>query len=245
MQLVRFVRYPVTFAMFSAVLASIVFADAPNPSITPVPQRGVWMAHHDIINARVKQGNVDLIFIGDSITDWWGYTGAAVWMKYYAKRNAVNLGAGGDQTCHVLWRLDHGNIDGISPKLAVIMIGTNNAGHTPHQAPEQIAAGIKAIVERLRTKLPKTKILLLAIFPRGANNDDPLRKINMKANELASQLADNEHVFFLDIGPKFLAADGSTLPKEIMPDLLHPSGKGYEIWAEAIEPTVAKLMGEK
>ena len=120
------------------------------------------------MNARVKQGNVDLIFIGDSITHGWEEAGKDVWQKFYGKRNAVNLGIGGDQTQHVLWRLDHGNIDGISPKLAVIMIGTNNAGSG--QQPEQIAEGIKAIVEQLRAKLPETKILLLAIFPRGADN---------------------------------------------------------------------------
>ena len=105
-------------------------------------------------------------------------------------------------------------------------------------------AGVKAIVEKLRAKLPETKILLLAIFPRGADNNDPLRQINVKTNKIISKLADGQNVFYLDINPKFLAADG-TLSKDIMPDLLHPNAKGYEIWAEAIEPTVAKLMGEK
>ena len=190
---------------------------------------------------RVKQGHADLLFIGDSITNGWEEVGRGVWSRFYAKRNAVNLGIGGDQTQHVLWRLDHGNIDGISPRLAIVMIGTNNAGH---RQPEQTAAGIKAIVQRLRDKLPKTKILLLAIFPRGVDNNDPLRRINVKANEIVSTLGDGQNGFYLDINPKFLAADG-TLSKEVMPDLLHPNAKGYEIWAEAIEPTVAKLMGER
>jgi len=227
------------------MLTSLAVAkDTPsNVATTPAarPDAG-WQQRHQAMNARVKQGNVDLIFIGDSITHGWEGSGKEVWNKFYAKRNAVNLGIGGDQTSHVLWRLDHGNIDGISPKLAVIMIGTNNAG--TGQQPEQIVAGIKAIVERLRTKLPETKILLLAIFPRGADNNDPLRQINEKTNKIISNLADGQNVFYIDIGPKFLAADG-TLGKDIMPDLLHPNGKGYEIWAEAIEPTVAKLMGEK
>jgi beta-glucosidase len=213
--------------------------DAP-PSSTVVPASKPivwWQQRHAAMNARVKQGNVDLIFIGDSITQAW--EGAKeVWGKYYGKRNAVNLGIGGDQTQHVLWRLDHGNIDGISPKLAVLMIGTNNAHGN---SSEQIAEGVKAIVEKLRAKLPKTKVLVLGIFPRGPNNQDHLRQVNAKANQIIAKLADNQNVFYLDIGPKFLEADG-TLTKEVMPDLLHLTPKSYQIWAEAIEPTVAKLM---
>ena len=131
--------------------------------------------------------------------------GKEVWKKYYEKRNAVNLGIGGDQTQHVLWRLENGNIDGIQPKLAVLMIGTNNAGL--RQAPE-IAAGVKAIVEKLRAKLPQMKVLVLAIFPRGADSKDGLRQVNAKANEIIAKLADDKNVFFLDIGPKFLDKDG-------------------------------------
>lgn len=229
---------------FALLLTASVQAQQPL-SVTPADRPDEWwQKRHASMNERVRQGNVDLIFIGDSITHGWEGGGKDVWEKYYAKRNAVNLGISGDQTSHVLWRLDHGNIDGIAPKLAVVMIGTNNAGHTPHQSPEDITAGVTTILERLRAKLPQTKILLLAIFPRGADNNDEIRQINMKANERIAKLADGQNVFFLDVGPKFLAADG-TLSKDIMPDLLHPNPKGYEIWAETIEPTVAKLMGEK
>lgn len=214
-------------------------------AVNPVPRPDDWWKQrHEAMNARVKQGNVDMVFIGDSITHGWEGNGKDVWAKFYANRNAVNLGISGDQTAHVLWRLDNGNIDGISPKLAVIMIGTNNAGHEPHQAPEEIAKGVKAIVEKLRAKLPQTKVLVLAIFPRGADNNDGIRQINVKANEIISKLADGQNVFFLDIGPKFLAADG-TLSKDVMPDLLHLNANSYLTWAEAIEPTVKQLMGEK
>jgi lysophospholipase L1-like esterase len=205
----------------------------------PQPRDGNWMKRHEAMNARVKQGNVDLIFIGDSITQGWEGSGRDVWQKSYGSRNAVNLGIGGDQTQHVLWRLDHGNIEGISPKLAVIMIGTNNARSC---RPEETAAGIKLIVETLRKQLPETKVLLLAIFPRGADKNDQLRQTNIKVNEIAAKLDDCKMVEYLDIGPKFLNADG-TLSKEIMPDLLHLTQKGYGIWAEAIEPQVAKAMG--
>jgi beta-glucosidase len=141
----------------------------------------------------------------------------------------------------VLWRLDNGNVEGISPKAAVLMIGTNNSGTN---SSEEIADGVEAIVKQLRTKLPKTKVLVLAIFPRGANSSDTRRQVNTKANEIIAKLADGDMVHYLDIGPKFLADDGS-LSKDIMPDLLHLSEKGYTIWAESIEAKVKELMSEK
>jgi lysophospholipase L1-like esterase len=213
----------------------------PNDAVVPAPKEGGWMKRHESFNERVKKGNVDLIFIGDSITQAWEGPGKKVWDEFYTKRNAVNLGISGDRTQHVLWRLDHGNIEGIKPKAAVIMIGTNNSGSNTS---EQIAEGVKAIVDKLKAKLPETKVLVLAIFPRGANKDDARRKVTVGANELIAKLADDKQVYFLDIGPKFLESDG-TLSKEIMPDLLHLNEKSYRIWAESIEPKVKELMGEK
>lgn len=212
-----------------------------NWAVVPAPRREAeCQQRHESMNARVKQGNVDLIFIGDSLTQRWEGAGKEAWNKYYGKRNAVNLGIDGDNTATVLWRLDHGNIDGIAPKLAVLMIGTNNSGGG--QPPDHIAEGIKAVIDRLRAKSPQTKVLLLGIFPRGADNHDALRQVNDKTNKIISKFADGQNVFYLDVGPKFFAADGTT-NKELMPDTLHLSAKGYELWAEAIEPTVAKLMG--
>ncbi len=213
----------------------------PNDAVVPAPRDGGWMKRHESFNERVKQGNVDLIFIGDSITQGWEGAGKNVWAKFYGPRNAVNLGIGGDRTQHVLWRLDNGNIEGISPKLAVIMIGTNNSNSNTS---EQIADGVKAIVAKLRHDLPKTKILVLGIFPRGAQPSDAKRQVNEGANKLIAKLADGQHVHYLDIGSKFLEADG-TLSKQIMPDLLHLNEKSYTIWAESIEPKVAELLGEK
>lgn len=209
-------------------------------TVIPVPREGGWMDRHASMNDRVKQGDVDVVFIGDSITQGWEGSGKEVWKKFYADRKAVNLGIGGDRTQHVIWRLDNGNLEGISPKVAVIMIGTNNAsGNTS----EEIAQGVTKIVEQIREKTPQTKVLLLGTFPRGAGPDDKARQVNESSNQIVKQLADDEHVFYLDIGDKFVDAEGK-LSKEIMPDLLHLSEKGYTIWAEAIEPTLKKLLGE-
>src|SRR5690242_10525828 len=194
-------------ALVAGLLPSLLWAqDKPNDAVIPVPREGNWMKRHESFNERVKQGNVDLIFIGDSITQGWEGAGKNVWQEYYAKRNAVNLGIGGDRTQHVLWRLDHGNIDGINPKLAVLMIGTNNSGSNTSQ---QIAEGVRLIVEKLRAKLPNTKVLVLGIFPRADNfdaaknktekgtPDDAKRKVNEGANEIIKKLADNKMVFYM------------------------------------------------
>jgi len=205
---------------------------------TPVPRNDEgWQKRFQSMNERVKQGNVDLLFIGDSITHGWEGEGKDVWAKNYAPLNAVNLGIGGDRTEHVLWRLDNGNIDGIKPKAAVIMIGTNNGGDN---SSEEIAEGITAIVNKLRQKLPETKILVLAIFPRNETPCDMRVKL-AKASELASKCADNKMVFFLDIGKAFMQPDGKIL-KEIMPDFLHLSPAGYAIWAKEIETKLKEIM---
>jgi beta-glucosidase len=178
---------------------------------------------------------VDLIFIGDSITHYWETTGKAVWDDYYGDRKAVNMGFRGDRTQNVLWRLDNGELKGISPKVAVILIGTNNtqAGDTP----DETGVGIIAVAERVRAKLPNTKILILGIFPCGPS-PSYMRTCNVNANALASLRNDGKQIFYLDIGSKFLNSDGKTLSKEIMSDYLHPTEKGYEIWAQSIERTL-------
>jgi len=230
-----------SLSLFALVLGWAAHAVAQDhDAVKPVPRDGGWMKRHDSMNERVKQGNVDLLFIGDSITQGWEGAGKAVWSEKYGKRNAVNLGIGGDRTQHVLWRLDNGNIEGIKPKLAVIMIGTNNSGSNTS---EQIADGITAIVKKLRDKLPETKILLLGIFPRGADDENKQRQVNMKANEIVAKLADGKMVEYLDISSKFLD-DKRVLSKEVMPDLLHLTPAAYQTWADAIEAHVARMMGE-
>ena len=227
-------------------LTTLLFAiaaiaeDKLHSATKPVPRSGGWTKRHQSFNKRVAQGNCDLIFIGDSITQGWEGRGKKVWAKHYAKHNAVNLGIGGDRTQHVIWRLDNGNLHRIKPKAAVIMIGTNNSGSNSSQ---EIADGVEVIVKQLRKKLPETKVLLLGVFPRGANKADKRRQVNEGANATFKKIADGKSVHYLDIGQKFLKEDG-TLPREIMPDLLHLSEKGYTIWAESIEAKLKELMGE-
>ena len=186
-----------------------------------------------------KKGDVDVLFLGDSITQGWEGAGREVWKKEFEPMKAANFGIGGDQTGHVLWRLTEGKeLEGINPKVCVVMIGTNNMGGN---TPEQIAGGVEAIVKELRKQKPHMKVLLLAIFPRAEKADNPLRKKVAATNELLKKLAHGDNVVYLDIGDKFLQPDG-TLTKEIMPDFLHLSPKGYAIEAEAIKPTIEKMM---
>lgn len=218
-----------------------------SPPGTPTPRIEVpewWRQRHESMNARVKQGNVELIFIGDSIMQRWEQEGRDVWERRYRQRHAVNLGIDGDRTQQVLWRLDHGNIDGIAPKLAVLMIGTNNILGAPV---EDIAQAIEAVVGRLRTKLPATKVLVLGILPRAATNGDKeedVRRMITETNDRIAMLADEKMVFFFDLGPEFRSKDGTLRKEAFVSDMVHLAPRGYELWAEAIESTVARLMNE-
>ena len=198
--------------------------------------------HKEKLTERKEMKNVDLLFVGDSITHHWEKEGKSVFDKFYAHRNTLNVGFSGDRTEHVLWRFNNGAIDDINPKLAVLMIGTNNTGHRMDPA-KDTALGIQFILSELKQRLPNTKVLLLAIFPRDADAGGKHRVRNDEINAKIKSFADDKTVFFLDIADKFLDADGN-LPKDIMPDRLHPNSKGYEIWAEAMEPMIKKLMNE-
>lgn len=223
-----------------------------NYAITPVPRPGGWMQQHERFNQISQKGEAQLVFLGDSITAGWSGKGKDVWKKNWEPLKAANFGIGGDRTEHVLWRLDHGNFDGLKPKLIVLMIGTNNTGHEGreqkelngakyHCTPEQTAEGVKLIIDKLKAKCPQSKILLLGIFPRGADSHNAMRQTNEKVNGIIKGYADDKTVYYMDIGAKFLGPDG-TLSKDIMPDLLHPNDKGYEIWTDAIRDKVNELM---
>ena len=231
--------------VFTALLGSAsVFAE--NTAVIPAPREANWVKRHDgfVAEAAAKKDKVDLLFLGDSITDGWRGKGKAVWEKYYAPRNALNLGIGGDRTQHVLWRLQNGEVTGLKPKVVVLLIGINNTpnekdGNPRNTAPE-IIEGVTAVVKEIQTRMPKAKVLLLAVFPYKQKGD-PMRDKVAAINMGISKLGKNKRVTFLDINQSFLEPDG-TLSVEIMPDLLHPNEKGYQIWADAMEPTVKKLM---
>ncbi|MEP1444517.1 MAG: platelet-activating factor acetylhydrolase IB subunit [Paraglaciecola sp.] len=202
-----------------------------------------WMPRHNQkLSVKEQMKNVDLVFLGDSITHAWEDKGKQVWQQYYAKRNALNLGFSGDRTENVLWRLQNGEISDIDPKLLVLMIGTNNTGHRQDKS-QDTALGIKHIIELLGERLPNTKVLLLAVFPRGATADDPLRKINDGVNDIIKEYADGKNVHYLDINHLFIDEHGN-LSKNVMQDLLHPNTEQYQIWAEAMEPQISALMAQ-
>lgn len=205
-----------------------------------------WAKRHEAVSKIVRERRPTLVFIGDSITQMFGgqphdrpQPGKEVWEKYYSKRNAANLGFGYDYTENVLWRIEHGELDGAAAKVVVLLIGTNNTGK--NSAPD-IAGAIRAICDLIRKKQPQAKILLLGILPRSAKPDASRAKI-AEINRLISKYDGQNGVTYLDVGGKFIGADG-TISKELMYDYLHPAAKGYEVLAEAIEPSLVRLLGE-
>jgi len=218
--------------------AGLSRAQAPPPAtVRPAPREGWWMKLHESFLDQAKKKNIDLLFLGDSITQGWNNND--VWKRFYGPRHAANFGIGGDRTEHVLWRIEHGEIDGIHPRAVVLMIGTNNSGSN---TADEIAQGVTAIVKELRNRQPEAKVLLLAVFPRGQKPDATRAKLD-DVNRQIARLDDGSHVTYLDIGKAFLNSDG-TLSREIMPDYLHLTGKGYRLWADAIEPTLWRLLEE-
>lgn len=228
---------------FVLALCVSALAAQDNPATKPINRDN---DRHKQFLKVVAKGEGDVIFIGDSITQGWEGAGKKAWAATFTPFKPVNLGIGGDQTGHVLWRLTEGKeIEPLKPKLAVIMIGTNNTGG---QSAEQIAGGIKAIIAELQKQKPDMKILLLGVFPRAGGvekgADAPKEKLNPKIkqiNDIISKYADEKKVFYKDIGDKFLNKDGG-LERKVMPDLLHLSEGAYQIWADAIKDDIAKLV---
>ena len=226
-----------------------------NVAIMPVPRNDDWwQVRHEKKLAKkaaaLEEGTkINLVFVGDSITHGWENAGKDLWAERYAPLGAFNIGFSGDRTEHVLWRLGMGDageenneIAGLSPKLFVLMIGTNNTGHNQTPA-SNTAAGIEAVVDRLLELSPESQVLLLAIFPRDELPTGKFRLMNNEINRLISPLGDREQVTYLDIADVFLDEKG-VLPKEIMPDFLHPQKKGYRLWADAIQPHIDRLMAD-
>jgi lysophospholipase L1-like esterase len=194
---------------------------------------------HEGFVATAKQGNIDLLLHGDSITDWWQQdANLPMFNKYFGHIRTANFAVAGDTTQGVLWGLRNGEGQGFQPKAVMLMIGTNNTGQ--YTGPE-IAEGVGAVVMELRRNFPSARILLLAIFPRGVPGD-PVRDKIAEVNQIISRLDDKKNVFYMDIGQKFLDEKGTFLPDSFRPDNLHPQAKGYEIWGEAVSAKLAELM---
>lgn len=216
-------------------------ARAANSAIVPVSREGGATNRQSVVLQRAKDnpGPCDIVFIGDSITQGWENAGKNVWQKYYGSRRCLNFGVGGDRTQHVLWRFENGQLDGLRPKAAVLMIGTNNSNREDNTEAE-ILEGVQAIVKQLRERLPDTKVLVLGIFPRGATFSTQRGKI-LQVNQALAKLADGKTIHYVDFGSQLIEADGS-IAKAVMPDHLHLSEQGYETWASVIEPKLKELL---
>lgn len=201
-----------------------------------------WLDRHQekLDEITIRKNEIDLVFLGDSIVHAWEDLGETVWHQYYAQYHPLNLGFAGDRTENLLWRLANGEIEGLDPKVIVMMIGTNNIGHRS-DPPEHTALGIKTILATLRRELPQSKILLLAIFPRGKTPDDKMRQLVNSTNNLIRTFADQEWIHWLDISAEFLN-EKSEIEQTVMEDYLHPNKDQYQVWADAMQPALTKLI---
>jgi beta-glucosidase len=237
--------------LIALTVSSLAFAQTPPAHVdasAAAPKRAN-ARFYELHAANLKRSKepMGILFLGDSITEGWTKA-PEVWQKYYGSWQPANFGIGGDQTQHVIWRIEDGELDGVKPKVVVLMIGTNNTGN---HSGEEIAAADTKIVHLIQQKIPEAKILLLAIFPRGprknaqgmvdtADSEKRMAAITA-ANKILAKLDNGTTVRYLDIGPKFLDASGK-IPNDIMPDQLHPNAKGYQIWADATQPMLEEMM---
>jgi lysophospholipase L1-like esterase len=212
-------------------MLSLLLLLAQDVAVRAVPRDAAWLKRHEALVEEAKRGDADLLLLGDTLMDAWRGQ-KALWAERFAPLRTSNFGMMGDRAEHLLWRLHNGALDG-RPKAAVLLIGTNNLG--AGQSVERTAAAVEAVVDVLR---PRARVLLLGIFPRGEKPDDPLRT---KVREVNERLSKVSGVRYLDLGPLFLETDG-TLSRELMPDLLHLSDKGYRVWADALREPLAELL---
>ena len=223
-----------------------------NSALIPVPKLENdsydWYARHaDVLHVKDRL-DPEVVLIGDSITHFWGgdpkasqANGPRSWQSTFGQYRTLNLGFGWDRIQNVLWRLDHGELDGVHPRVIVLHIGTNNTSDTANarqNTPAEIVEGIRAIIRRLRAKTPEARIIFMAVFPREQRPDHPRRRLISEINSLLAELGDLPGITLLNIGPKLLQPDGTISP-EIMADFCHPTEKGYQIWGEALASLLA------
>jgi lysophospholipase L1-like esterase len=224
---------------------------SPPAIVSPAPQVGAWipaprpwsqaawLARHQAFVAQAQAGPVDVLFLGDSITAYFPTRGAEIWQREIEPLGYVaNFGIEGDRTQFVLWRAQHGELDGMHARVIVLLIGTNNLASS---TPENIARGVAAIVETVRAKLPDSVVVLNAILPRGPA-DDPARAAAADVNARIEPLADGTHVRWVDSSAGFLDSSGN-IDLALMPDRLHPSAAGYGVWVAALRPVLVDALG--
>lgn len=236
-----------TLAFLACGLAHVAWSQE-NNALAPAPKLendcyDWWARHKEVL--KVKDAiNPEIALIGDSITHFWGgdppgprKNGPKAWDDVFSGKRVLNLGFGWDRTQNVLWRLDNGEFDGLRPRYVILNIGTNNFSGTANareNTPAEVAEGIKAIYARLNAKSPGSKIILMGVFPRGASPKDGFRPKIAALNQLLAAFAKEKGLAFLDLGAKMLGSDGA-LPREIMGDAVHPTEKGYALWAAALK----------
>ena len=213
----------------------------PRPQDKPWLSKADWLKRHEGFLAQKRQNpDARVVLLGDSITDGWAGGGKAAWDRVLAPLGTLNFGIGGDEVQHVLWRVNSGELDGIAPKVVVVLIGTNNIGNVGHKAPE-VARGVELLLEAVRQKLPAAKVLLHAVFPRAEKPDAAFRLEIAELNRRIAPLADGRTVFWLDMTGRFVAPDGR-IDKQTMPDFLHLSAASYERWADVLGPELERLL---
>ena len=230
------------------LLLTALSASAQNTALIPVPRAFPtnWISQHEAFVGSARKTAVDILFLGDSITAGWGWDtgGRDIWKKTFTPLHAANFGVGYDRIQNVLWRIENGELDGLDPKVVVLLIGTNNAGNEddgrPRNTTPEIIAGVSNLVRRIQFHLPQSKIILFGIFPRGGK-DDAIREQVRAINHGLARLAEGDKLKFMDIGGKFLEADG-TLPPAMFPDQLHPNQNGYQIWADELLPVLGASL---
>lgn len=250
-----FMRNCATLALgFALLTAAAAQGPARAPADVPQPRDDAnsAQAHQDLL-AKRSLGRIDVYFIGDSITRRWGAAEPAYrallehWQKSFHGWNAANFGWGGDATQNILWRLDHGELEGVHPRVIVVMAGTNNLAGTPPTDNEDalaadIARGIEAILRRCQSQAPQARVVLMGITPR--NDDMAWMPVIRRVNARIAALADGQRIRFIDLGSRLADADGVLLPGMTDPDRLHLALPAYEIWAQALAPVLREWLGE-
>ncbi len=236
-----------TTAALTANVTGLAAAHAPNTATIPVPQRAMAYAmRHQFLTNRAKGGGIELLFLGDTLIEQWEGVGRVAWMKYYGNLKAANFGAFGDRIQNVLWRVQHGEGEGFTPKVIVLLAGLNNTGYerdgvTPRNTSAEAAEGIAALVTELRQHFPDGKILLLGLLPHGDPGTGPRNQV-AEINRAIAKLDDGQHIFYLDLGPSFLDEKGNFRVGVMQGDRTHPTVLGYEVWAQTMQPLLTKLL---